>query len=148
MIGYSLLSLFVFAVDMFSKRWALSNCSSEVFFNKFLSCKLVFNRGVICSLFHSMSEWQFSLVTILVIGVLLFLGIYAGKKYALGIPIWGEILVLSGGFSNVFDRFIYGGVVDFIVLGYKNYSWPVFNFADFVVVCGVFLMLLGSCRRK
>lgn len=58
--------------------------------------------------------------------------------------ILAEVFILAGGLSNIIDRFVYSGVVDFIVLGYKDWFWPVFNVADAFIVLGVTLMMV-SC---
>lgn len=47
-------------------------------------------------------------------------------------------LILSGGFSNLIDRIVRGGVVDFISI--KNF--PIFNIADCYIVIGWFLFIL------
>lgn len=48
-------------------------------------------------------------------------------------------LILTGGFSNLVDRLIYGGVVDYFHLLFL----PSFNLADLVISLG-FLALLGK----
>ncbi|WKZ28358.1 MAG: signal peptidase II [Candidatus Dojkabacteria bacterium] len=57
------------------------------------------------------------------------------------------LLLLSGAFSNLFDRLAYGGVVDFIAIG----SFPWFNLADVYITSalGLFLMLsLANARAS
>ncbi|MBI2426546.1 MAG: signal peptidase II [Candidatus Kerfeldbacteria bacterium] len=46
------------------------------------------------------------------------------------------LFIIGGGVSNIFDRIVYGAVIDFIVLGYT----PVFNIADVMIVIGVILL--------
>jgi lipoprotein signal peptidase len=58
------------------------------------------------------------------------------------LPILGAAglgLALGGATSNLADRLIRGGVIDFIVIG----RWPAFNLADAALVCGA-LMAIGS----
>jgi signal peptidase II len=45
---------------------------------------------------------------------------------------------LGGAASNVVDRVVRGGVVDFVSLG----RWPRFNVADAAITCGLALVLL------
>ena len=48
------------------------------------------------------------------------------------------VLIFSGALSNLFDRLIYGCVIDFIDLGF----WPVFNLADVLICLGVFFLII------
>ena len=55
-----------------------------------------------------------------------------------------EVAVIAGASSNIIDRFWYGGVVDFILLEYEQWSWPLFNVADIVIVGGIIVMVFNS----
>ena len=52
----------------------------------------------------------------------------------------GLVLVLAGGVSNVIDRLVWGGAVDYIPLG----SWSTFNLADVEIVGGALLLVSGD----
>jgi signal peptidase II len=47
---------------------------------------------------------------------------------------------LGGAGSNLLDRVMRGGVVDFIDLGF----WPVFNFADVAIVAGIVIAVFHT----
>ena len=47
-------------------------------------------------------------------------------------------LITAGGVSNLIDRFIYKGIVDFIDL----YGFPIFNIADVYIVIGCMLLII------
>jgi lipoprotein signal peptidase len=48
------------------------------------------------------------------------------------------VIILAGGISNIIDRLLYNGVVDFI----KIFDWfPTFNLADVFICCGVGVMI-------
>ena len=48
--------------------------------------------------------------------------------------------MLAGGTSNILDRFLHGGVVDYIYWHYK-FDFPIFNFADIIIDCGIALFI-------
>ena len=61
-----------------------------------------------------------------------------------GKSITGFLLILSGALSNVLDRVVYHGVIDFIVVHYGNWYWPTFNIADVAIEFGaVWLIIQG-----
>lgn len=63
-------------------------------------------------------------------------------------PAWWEILVFAGAISNLVDRVLYGAVLDFIELYVGRWSWPVFNVADSLIVCGVIGMLFRQWKGQ
>jgi len=67
---------------------------------------------------------------------------FAYYNYKQGNNIAAEVCIIAGSISNLIDRVIYGGVIDFIILSYGSLSWPVFNVADAMIVLGVILLLL------
>ena len=47
------------------------------------------------------------------------------------------LAVILGGLSNLADRLIHNGVVDYIMIGW----WPVFNLADALIIAGILWLL-------
>lgn len=61
--------------------------------------------------------------------------------------VWGPILAVAGGLSNVLDKLTSSqGVTDFLKLSVGPLSTATFNVADVVVTVGVVLMLAGATR--
>ena len=63
------------------------------------------------------------------------------------------LMILAGGFSNLFDRIYRGFVVDFIDITNYYIKFPVFNIADMLIVAGwilfaVFTLLINPVTRK
>jgi signal peptidase II len=57
-------------------------------------------------------------------------------------------LVLSGGFSNLYDRITnHGGVVDFMNMGIGSLRTGIFNVADMAIMAGVFLLVFYSYKN-
>lgn len=50
--------------------------------------------------------------------------------------------IVGGAIGNLIDRILKGSVTDFIEIGYKEITWPVFNMADTFVSLGVFFFMI------
>ncbi|NNL07204.1 MAG: signal peptidase II, partial [Gammaproteobacteria bacterium] len=53
----------------------------------------------------------------------------------------GIALVLGGAIGNLIDRSIYGHVIDFIEIYYRDWHYPHFNIADSAISIGVGLVI-------
>lgn len=147
MIFYTVLFLLCL-IDRVTKIWAVTVCQYSSFdVNSWFTCSFALNRGVSWSLFHSDSPIQFFFVTLLVMVVVGFIvwSLFYNMRH--GYSVYGEWLVLVGACSNLVDRFWYGGVVDFVLLHYQGWVWPLFNVADALIVIGIILMLFRDLRR-
>ena len=51
----------------------------------------------------------------------------------------GYSLLALGAFSNVIDRFIYGGVIDYVQI----WILPVFNVADVMIISGLSVIMIS-----
>lgn len=133
-------------LDRVSKSWALSLADSTYRFHDFLSFQLLYNRGISWGMLDSSNTFVFVLLSLVIIClVLLFIG-NTFLSYQRNQPIFGQLLVITGALSNIIDRFVYGGVIDFIVLSYNGYSWPVFNGADAFIVIGIGIIFIKSYK--
>ena len=102
---------------------------------------LVYNKGVAFSMFAFLEEWLKWIQLVLISGVL----IYVIKERQLCYAIPSGILV-GAGFSNVYDRFIHGGVVD-MVYWHCGFNFAVFNFADVMIDFSVVWILLATWKK-
>jgi signal peptidase II len=102
-----------------------------------LSLILVYNKGVAFSMFSFLQEY----LKFLQILLLLVVGYYFYKeKILFKFPIISGIL-FGAGISNIFDRFIREGVVDYVYYhGWFNFA--VFNFADVMIDFSIGMLLL------
>ncbi|QCD45614.1 signal peptidase II [Campylobacter mucosalis] len=111
---------------------------------EFFSLILTYNRGVAFSMFAFLGENLKFIQTALLIVVFLYLvkekTILCSHTIAVG-------MILGAGSSNVLDRFIHGGVVDY-VFWHKWFEFAVFNFADVMIDIGVVVILLQSFLHK
>jgi len=99
---------------------------------------LVYNKGVAFSMLSFLDEWLKYIQLAMVIGVLIYT--FYMKKLCYALPAG---LLLGGAFSNIYDRFIHGGVVD-MVYWHCGFNFAVFNFADVMIdVAVVWLLILN-----
>ena len=79
-----------------------------------------------------------------VLPVFLLSGILIYTMVSPAIQFWQIIalsFILGGGISNIYDRIVFGQVVDFMNLGIGQLRTGIFNFADVSIMIGLFLMI-------
>jgi signal peptidase II len=103
---------------------------------------LVYNKGVAFSMFAFLDEWLKYIQLFLILGVLGYI-IYL-KELCYAFPAG---LLLGGAVSNIYDRFVHGGVVD-MVYWHCGFDFAVFNFADVVIDIAVVWILLLNFKPK
>jgi signal peptidase II len=108
------------------------------------------NTGAAFSLFaDSPSHWKislligFSVIAMVIVSVLLW-----KQTRALTVTGVALSLILGGAVGNLWDRVASGRVVDFLLLYYKGYQWPVFNLADSAIVVGAGLLVIEILFHK
>lgn len=136
------LFLGVFGLDRLSKWWIIASGIVSKKITPWLTFDLQLNRGVSWGFLHSLNEWVFIGVTLCVIAITAALAVYAWCEAQHNRAIYGQVMVLAGSLSNILDRIMYGGVIDFIHMHFKQWSFAVFNIADVAIVLGVFIMMM------
>jgi len=96
---------------------------------------LVFNKGVAFSMFAFLKEWLKWIQIVLISGVVLYTLYLNNRIYSVPVGI-----LVGAGFSNVYDRFLHGGVVD-MVYWHCGFDFAVFNFADVMIDIAVVWLL-------
>jgi len=148
-----LISMFVFLLDRSTKR-LVATCiglySHVQVIPGFLQITHTENTGAAFSLFaDSPAHWKtslligFSAIAIVIVAALLW-----KQSRPLGINGVALSLILGGAAGNLWDRVISGRVVDFLLVYYKSYQWPVFNLADSAIVIGAALLVIDILFAK
>jgi signal peptidase II len=135
--NYFLWFVSIFVIDRITKLYALHTVATPHDICELLQFKLVFNRGISWGMFHSENAVFFMMLTLLIIGIIGVLTLYTYRRFLEKKAIYAELAVLAGAISNVIDRMVYGGVIDFIHLHIGSWSWPIFNIADITIVLGI-----------
>lgn len=103
---------------------------------------LVYNRGVAFSMFAFLEEalkWLQIALLAGVVGYTLWL-----KKSCYILPVG---IMVGAGASNVYDRFVHRGVVDY-VYWHCGFDFAVFNFADVMIDIAVVWLLILNFRPR
>ena len=142
--------LILFCIDRFSKIYIIELSEktnvTEIYLTSFLNSYLVWNTGIAFGLFSLSSELTYNLFTAL-IAIINLIIIYLAvvtkdfRRYFF-------LLILGGSFGNLFDRFYYGSVPDFIDFHIGNLHWFIFNIADIFITVGVICLILAELLYK
>lgn len=136
-IKFALIFCLVFIIDQIIK-WVFLNGFS--YKSQWIDLVLTFNKGVAFSMFAFLGEYlkiiQIILMALLFSYLMIEKTLFRSYPIALG-------LIFGGGASNVLDRFVHGGVVDY-VFWHKWFEFAVFNFADVMIDLGVVIIILQS----
>ncbi len=106
------------------------------------------NTGIAFSLFADSGPWVRNVVlpAVSVAAVLLIVYLFlsaGGGARRMNVAL---TLVLAGAAGNLYDRAIYGYVVDFLDVYVVSYHWPAFNVADSCITIGAGLLLIDALR--
>lgn len=55
-------------------------------------------------------------------------------------------MIIGGIVGNLFDRLVYGKVIDFLSFKFGKYAFPIFNLADTFICVGVFLLIISVIK--
>ncbi len=99
---------------------------------------LAYNKGVAFSMFAFLDEWLKYIQIVLVAVVVFYMLYVSDNRYA--IPIG---LLLGAATSNIYDRFVHGGVVD-MVYWHCGFDFAIFNLADVMIDLAVVWILALS----
>ena len=143
---YIALVLLVLALDRISKTIILNILDEvgkvDIYINSFFSLFLVWNKGIGFGLFSFDQNSIYKGITlfILIINLIIIYLIYKEKDpktYFLAI-------ILGGSCGNLFDRYYYAAVPDFIDLNYNGYHWFIFNVADIFITLGIICLIFAE----
>ena len=110
----------------------------------FFNLTLAYNPGAAFSFLADAGGWQRHFFTVLALAVSAGI-VYLLKRHLQERRFCLQLtLILGGAIGNVIDRLIYGHVIDFIQVYYRDWYYPAFNIADSAICIGVGLMLLDS----
>ena len=137
--------LVLFTIDRISKililKSFLNNSSSEIYINSFLNFSLVWNSGIGFGILQLEANIFYLLISIIItaINLILIYWMLSSSNYLESIFI---SIILGGALGNLFDRYYYSSVPDFIDLHYESFHWFTFNIADIFITIGIIGLII------
>ena len=131
-------------IDLLLKYLVSTYLTTVNIINNFFSLTYVLNDGAAFSLFASRTY-----LLILIALICLFFIIYELKNNlddrVLSI---GYSLVLAGLLGNFLDRLMDGYIIDYLSFKIFTYNFPIFNFADILIVVGIIIVIIKEILKE
>ena len=145
---FLLLILFLFGIDRISKIKiiALLENQNNLFINDYLNLDLIFNTGIGFGLLSLDAGLYYDLLSSLIFFIVLVLLYYMIKSKIHEKFFFS--LIIGGAIGNLYDRFVFKAVPDFIDIHIKNFHWFSFNIADIFISLGIIFMLINEISFK
>ena len=147
---YIFVILLIFLLDRLTKLYVINLAESLSYVNitltSFLNIILVWNSGIGFGLFQFDKQMAYNIVTTLIL-VINFIIVYMFFVSDNINKIFIS-MILGGSFGNLYDRFYFSAVPDFIDLNYNGYHWFVFNVADIFITIGIFSLIFVEIFKK
>ena len=142
-IYYLIVLIAIFSLDRISKLYVLNILSEkgqvDIYINEFINIFLIWNTGIgfgLLSFDDKTIYFIISVIIILINLILIYLVFNSDRLRS-----YSYLIILGGSFGNLFDRFYYSAVPDFIDLNYKGFHWFVFNVADIFISFGIICLI-------
>lgn len=117
----------------------VAQCAGKVQ-GEFISLVGTINTGVAFSMFSGFTQHLKFVHLGLLVALLLYL-LWQRRFFAQ--HLFAFALLFGAGCSNLFDRFVYGGVID-MFFWHKWFEFAVFNVADATINLSIFIIILGE----
>ena len=144
---FLIIILFIFSLDRYSKIRIINDFSDTSFYlNDFLNFDLTWNTGIGFGLLSTSSNVIYNLVTLIISSVIILLVYFILKSERFDKFCFS--LIISGALGNLYDRFFFNAVPDFIDIHYKNVHWFTFNVADIFITLGIAIFLMKDMIVK
>ena len=141
-----LFSMIIFIIDQLVKlfiSFSMSLNTSVTVFNNFFYISNVHNYGAAFSILYG--NRIFLVIVSIVTLILVYHFLLKNKEFS-----WMDIsiysLLIGGILGNLFDRIMYGYVIDYLDFYIFGYNFPIFNIADICIVVSVGLIIIDTLR--
>ncbi len=149
--GYLLLAGVIIIIDQISKQTVYATLLGQpaIEILPILNITLVFNHGAAFGFLADAGGWQqifFSVLATVVSIVLVFYlwQVQYKDTRSRRVLCYGLALILGGAIGNLIDRVTQQYVIDFIMVHYRGWQFPVFNIADSAITLGAIAFIIDT----
>ena len=141
-------------LDQLTKFWIRGNVAPYTDINiiaDYFIITNVENSGAFLGLGSDFSPVIKSILLLaLPVGVLVTVLVYVFKDTSIDkLSLIGYSSIIGGGIGNIYDRFLYGSVTDFLFIDLGGvFKTGIFNIADLSVTTGMILIVWASFKTK
>jgi signal peptidase II len=143
-LWYLLIATLVMLFDQFTKYWVslkLREGDEIDIIRGFFKFSYTENPGIAFGMLNN-GNVKWLLVAISVAAIMVVAYYMRRTPISNTLLLWSLALLAAGICGNLIDRVRLGRVIDFILLYYRDYQWPVFNIADTAITIGAALMAI------
>ena len=143
-----IIALISFIVDRVIKVIVTNNISIYeriVVIPNFFNLTHVTNDG---AAFSILSGNTFFLIVVSIVALLLIVFFYLLDENITNKEKLVIMFLLGGIVGNLYDRIVYGYVIDYLEFNIFGYNFPIFNFADILIVLSVFVLCILTFKKK
>lgn len=145
------LAVLAFVLDQWSKNAVVDAMElyQSIQITGFFNLTYVHNYGAAFSFLSDSGGWQrwFFTAIALTVSVLLVRWMHQASQQQVLLPV-AFALILGGALGNVYDRVVFGYVIDFLDFYYQQWRWPAFNIADSAICLGAMLLIVDMFKDK
>ena len=138
--------LIIFILDRISKIYVINlskdSYDANLFSSKYLNITLIWNEGIAFGILSVIHGYWYNLLTIAIVLIVIAILIMSIRQS--GLEKYFLLIVFGGASGNLYDRFFFKAVPDFIDLHYSNFHWFTFNVADIFITLGILIFILRS----
>jgi signal peptidase II len=145
----ALIAALIVVADRLSKLWVMRTVPLDgdiVVVPGFFSIVYFRNPGAAFGMFSGLaSPWrEIFLIGVAIVAVLVLVNLLRVIAPEHRVQRFAAAAVIGGAIGNLYDRVVYGEVVDFLYFYWKTYYWPAFNVADSFITIGAILLVLAT----